>query len=355
MPRLLYCLISIICGIPIILFFFCVNANRIVNPYDISQTKIDAWAKSSNGIVSSSSIEDSVGNIVKIGLECNWWSYVDSVQFRQVAQTSNSTKDSLLGTKFNDNVLKSMDTIWQIVIFNETGAKTVKVKVFLNNHTFLSDSITIFINPKKGTYNSLSWQKDTIHLNGSVGTSISLNLFDKVTEPLLDSLFFDLLPGEPAGDTIQSGNYSFLPMQTDTGVCFIRISARDKTGGSDTVLLLITILPTSALLDTLPPLIKLISPEKDTAFTNASSYTIGIICKDSSGIESVRATLGALSFIGSKTSDSTWTVIISNLTSTTVNCIAVTVTDNSIRANKSVDSVWIKCDPNISDSTAPLF
>ena len=134
-------LIVVVCSIPTILFLSCTN--QTISPYDISKTKITLLAQSSSGILGFSNIEDTIGNTVNIGTQCNLWSYVDSVQFRQVAQTSTSIKDSMLSTRQKVSTLTYKDTLWYSVIFNEMGTKTIKAMAYLNNGTVISDSITV--------------------------------------------------------------------------------------------------------------------------------------------------------------------------------------------------------------------
>jgi uncharacterized protein (TIGR02145 family)/uncharacterized repeat protein (TIGR02543 family) len=139
----------VVCSIPTILFLSCMN--QTISPYDISKTEITVFAQPSSGILGFSNIEDTVGNTVNLGAQCNWWNYVDSVQFRQVAQTSTSIKDSMLTTMQKVSKLTNKDTLWHSVIFSEMGTKTIKAMAYLNNGVIISDSITIIIYPKLKT------------------------------------------------------------------------------------------------------------------------------------------------------------------------------------------------------------
>jgi uncharacterized protein (TIGR02145 family)/uncharacterized repeat protein (TIGR02543 family) len=132
--------------IPTILFLSCTS--QTISPYDISKTEITIFAQPSSGILGFSNIEDTVGNMVNLGAQCNWWNYVDSVQFRLVAQTSASIKDSTLGLIQKVSTLTNKDTLWHRVIFNEMGTKTIKAMAYLNNGVIISDSIMVIIYPK---------------------------------------------------------------------------------------------------------------------------------------------------------------------------------------------------------------
>jgi hypothetical protein len=118
------------------------------NLYDVSNTRITLFAQSYTGIVSASDVEDSTGNIVKIGVQSNLWMNVDSVQFRQVVQTATILKDSIIGVKDSVFILKYSDTVWQSIVFNEMGTKTIKAVAYLNNGHIISDSIRISIYPR---------------------------------------------------------------------------------------------------------------------------------------------------------------------------------------------------------------
>jgi uncharacterized protein (TIGR02145 family)/uncharacterized repeat protein (TIGR02543 family) len=141
--------IAVVCSIPTILFLLCTN--ETTSPYDISKTEITVFVQSSSVTLGFSNIEDTVGNTVTIGAQCNWWSYVDSVQLRLVAQTSTSIKDSLLSTRQKVTSLTYMDTLRHSLILNEMGTKTIKAIAYLNNGTIISDSITVIIFPKLTT------------------------------------------------------------------------------------------------------------------------------------------------------------------------------------------------------------
>ncbi|MGB7569847.1 MAG: immunoglobulin domain-containing protein, partial [Chitinivibrionales bacterium] len=336
-------------------FFSCTTAP--FNPYDISNAKITIFAQSSAGIVGSSGMEDSTGNIVKIGILCNLWNYVDSVQFRQVILGSTISKDSILGSKTGTSALKYTDTVWQSVIFNEMGTKTVEAIAYLNNGKILSDSIRISIYPKPIINHPPVWQKDTINEAGRPGNVIILTLADKCTDPDGDVLSFSLMSGPPDNDSIANAAsnpaYTFTPGQGDTGVFYPRIVATDSKGGFDTLTIALTI-HAPATIDSVPPIVRRLNPPTDSITVSSNSYKVSVICKDSSGIASVKCSSGTDTFSTGQ-ADSVWSATITGLVQGQYKTVTFTAIDMSARASKTSLNVFIKFDSTMADNVPPLL
>jgi uncharacterized protein (TIGR02145 family)/uncharacterized repeat protein (TIGR02543 family) len=413
------------------------TCNNPANPYDKKNTKIYIYARSAAGATSSTGIQDSVGNTIHIGLTCYLPSNIDSVQL--------VTSNSVFGV-FKDISSKS-DTLWDSIVFSDSGTKIITGIAYISNNTTYSSSITatihskpvnhkplivvpgdtsimvghtctftlsvsdidsvtqsyIFSALKKPTTSALDnkiftwtpssgnigkdtaifmvvdngnppmsdtdtvaitvsdtgskknrapqWEGDTINLSGSVGSKISLTLTEACSDSDGDALTYTLMPGTPAGDTIIGGVWSFTPAAGDTETYYAKIIAKDPSGLSDTVYLHITI----TAVDTTGPTVTLVNPSTDTISTNSSSYQIKLKCIDASSIASVIGVTGSVTDTGKKSTDSIYTITVSNLTQEKYDTVNITVTDNSARANKTRLSVKIKYDPTLTDKTGPTI
>ena len=103
------------------------------------------------------------------------------------------------------------------------------------------------------------------------------------------------------------------------------------------------------------PTITRITPLTEYASTNAPSYTIKVSCTDSSGVASVRGTLGAKSFTGSRGTEPNWTIPVTELVVNMVNTVTVTATDSSLKANQSTLDFYITYDPTMLDTIGPTI
>jgi uncharacterized protein (TIGR02145 family)/uncharacterized repeat protein (TIGR02543 family) len=414
------------------------TCNNPANPYDKKNTKIYIYARSAAGAVSSTGIDDSVGNTIYIGCNSNLPSNIDSVQL--------VTSNSVFGIFKDISSKKSSDTLWDSIVFSDSGTKIITGIAYISNNTPYSSFITAtihlkpanhkpilnvtgdttitvaqtcsltvfvsdvdslqthsfsvlkkplsgsFVNPTftlkpssdnigKDTvifmvvdngYPPMSdtdtvvitvsdtssqknkvpkWEDDTINLSGSVGSKISLTLTEACSDPDGDTLTYTLLPGTPAGDTIINGIWSFTPAAGDTGTYYVRIIAQDPLGATDTGVLHVTV----TAVDTTGPTVALVNPSTDTTSTNSSSYQIKLKCIDASGIASVIGVTGSVTDTGKKSTDSIYTITVSNLTQGRYDTVNITVTDNSARANKTRLSVKIKYDPTLTDITGPVI
>jgi len=89
------------------------------------------------------------------------------------------------------------------------------------------------------------------------------------------------------------------------------------------------------------PELTLVSPDKDSATTNSTGYTILLRATDESGVLSVRGTHGSDSFTGARDTGKVWKLSVTGLAANEVNTIVLTITDSSLHANKTRDTVYI--------------
>jgi len=109
------------------------------NPYDISNTKIYLVARTSTQLAGKQGLADSIGNPITAGFSCNLPDNLDSVQLELAL--ANGT-DSIFKSFTNF----SSDTLWQTIVFGDTGIKTIKGVAYIKNYNKpYSDSIFIHI------------------------------------------------------------------------------------------------------------------------------------------------------------------------------------------------------------------
>jgi uncharacterized protein (TIGR02145 family)/uncharacterized repeat protein (TIGR02543 family) len=423
------------------------TCNNPANPYDAKNTKIYIYARSAAGATSSTGIQDSVGNTIYIGCNSNLSSNIDSVQLVYTVKYSGSSKDSFWGIFKDISTKNSSDTLWDSIVFSDSGTKTITGIAYIKNNTTYSSSITAtihskpvnhkpiltvtgdttitvaqtcsltvsvsdvdslqthsfsvlkkplsgsFVNPTfiwkpssdnigkdtvifmvsdngypvmsdtrtvvitvsdtgSGTTNHPPvWQKDTINESGSTGSQIKLTLSEACSDADGDSLTYTLLPGIPVGDTIIGGVWSFTPAASDTGTYYAKIVAKDPSGFSDTLFLHLTITAT----DQQAPVLRFLSPSKDTVI-GADSCVVSVICKDASGIDSLKCSVDTVSFTTTKsaTADSIYTATVKGLKAGQYSTVKFIATDASSNANKDSLSISIKYDNDITKPSISL-
>ncbi len=107
--------------------------------------------------------------------------------------------------------------------------------------------------------------------------------------------------------------------------------------------------------DTSGPVLNRVNPAMENASTNSSSYSISLTCSDTSGLLSVHATLGSLTFTGIRGTGNIWTIAVSGLLSGSPNTIVVTAIDSSLQANKATLNYAITYDPTMLDTIGPTI
>jgi hypothetical protein len=162
------------------------------------------------------------------------------------------------------------------------------------------------------------------------------------------------------GATIDGEDSSILIISSisfsDTGIYRCKVvDSTGKTELSDPARCQIIDTGVVTTTDTIPPVIIRVKPENDSVSTNLTSYTIKIICTDSSGVLSVNGTLGSLLFTGTRGAANDWTIPITGLTADMFATVIVTASDSSLRTNQSTLNYYIKYDPTMDDLDGPMI
>jgi alpha-tubulin suppressor-like RCC1 family protein len=249
------------------------------------------------------------------------------------------------GSKFNDTVFTWLPTV------ADTSIDTVIFIARDNGSPVMTDTeiVPITIKPPKINHPP-HWNNDTLSLPGTVGVPIFLPLIDKCIDPDNDTLAFKLVPDAPDGDTILDNTYSFTPASNHEGTNYPRVIALDPQQLSDTLIIKLIISP----VDTTPPILRLISPSKDSTTISASSCQIRVSATDKSGILSMRCSKGNDS-IPITRSDTIYTATVSGLVQNLYTKITFVATDSSRKANQSTLSFYIKYDSTMDDAEGPVI
>jgi uncharacterized protein (TIGR02145 family)/uncharacterized repeat protein (TIGR02543 family) len=312
------------------------------NPYDISNTKIYLYTRSEAKAASSTGIEDSVGNIIEIGVTGNLPSNIDSVEL--------ITKDSVFAVLKG---ISSKDTLWASIVFTNTGTKTITGTAYINNDTTYSASITATIHAKPVNH------KPDIKINGNKEITIAqiCTLTVAVSDTDTTQTYsYSVLKG-PAGSNLNKTIFIWKPPSDNIGKNTVIMTVTDNgyPPMSDTDSVTITVSDTSTATDQQVPTLRFISPSKDTV-TGADSCIVSVICKDASGIESLKCYLDATSFTTaqSSTADSIYTATIKSLKAGQYNNVKFVATDASSNANKDSITINIKYDNDITKPSVSL-
>ncbi|MGB7567272.1 MAG: InlB B-repeat-containing protein, partial [Chitinivibrionales bacterium] len=130
-----------------------------------------------------------------------------------------------------------------------------------------------------------------------------------------------------------------------------QIVVKNTAGLSDTLTITLTLHAPGAI-DTLPPMMKILSPSTDSSSVSSSSYPVKILCKDPSGVASVKCFIGAAA-MPVTAADSTYTASVSGLKAGVLTTLAFIAVDSSARANKDTLFVHIKYDSTMADNVPP--
>ncbi|HAJ79519.1 MAG TPA: hypothetical protein DCO75_07070 [Fibrobacteres bacterium] len=140
-------------------------------------------------------------------------------------------------------------------------------------------------------------------------------------------------------DSIYTATVTSLTQGTYSTIMFI---ATDASVNANKDTLKVHIKYTPLVTDSVGPVITLVTPAKDSASTNSSSYAVTLTCTDASGVLSVNGVLGTTAFTGVRGTGNNWTITVNGLTANVFNTIIFTATDSSLRANKTMDTLYIK-------------
>ncbi len=94
--------------------------------------------------------------------------------------------------------------------------------------------------------------------------------------------------------------------------------------------------------DATGPAIELVIPVSDSVTTSSTSYTITLHCTDESGVASVGAVMGGVSYDGVAGTDDNWDIMVTGLPDGVYSVVVISVVDNSLLANTSLDTLYIK-------------
>ena len=272
------------------------------------------------------------------GLVTLQWHYSSAADFYTLFRASSS----------HTTTFKAIDTVYDTLCKDSVGTLNCKYYIKAYNNSGESPSsdtvVSLYSNqPPK-------WQYDTINEVFAVGQTLTLTLSNMCSDPNGYPITYSLVSGKPTGDTIKAGVYSFTPAASDTGVSWPRIVAKNSAGLTDTVTLHLTV----TAVDRQAPYLKLFSPATDSTIVETNKQTVKVICKDPSGVASVKCSMGTDTFSLSNT-DSIYSATVTGLKSTGMNEILFIATDASVNANKDTLKVHIKYTPLVTDSVGPVI
>lgn len=235
----------------------------------------------------------------------------------------------------------------------DTGTVQVLFIATDNGSPAKSDTEAVMIYISAASVNHApAWTVKTIQRSILPGVQFFYLLGNNCSDSDNDTLTFSLISGAPDNDTINGTTYSFTPTLSDTGKYTVRIVAKDPSGLTDTQTVQLTVSAT-VIPDTLPPLIKFLSPSKDTVIS-VDSIEIKVTCIDDNGINSTKGYCNNTAFDLKKstTTANLWTGKIKGLTSGSYSTVKIVAEDSSAAKNKDSVSLRIKYD---NDKTGPAI
>ena len=154
-------------------------------------------------------------------------------------------------------------------------------------------------------------------------------------------------------DSIWSANITGLVQGQYKTVTFL---ATDMSAWANKTSLNVYIKYDSTMTDSIPPLIALVSPSKDTII-NMDSSIVRVKCTDANGIASVVYSIGSQKFTATRLAptDSIFTGTVKSLAPGAYSTITITATDASTARNTAIATVKIKYDNDHTKPTVSLF
>ncbi len=266
----------------------------------------------------------------------------DEDQEHQLAVTNEPEDAELIG----DSLF-----IWQAP---ETfhGAVTVTFTATDNGTPPLSTSHTVTISVSRPENHAPTWTSDTLTISINESSSYQLQLEPLCSDIDGDSLTFTLLDGAPDQDQIDNSTYSLQAHASLIGTYLIALVVSDQDAEYDTLVLKLSIDPSSTENDSTAPAITILRPGSDSLITGDDSFRIDLICTDASGIASLTAKFAdtAQSF---KYRDSYYSATITEIPSDDYLPVTITAEDSSDRKNRTSLTVYLRYDPTMKDSTGP--
>jgi alpha-tubulin suppressor-like RCC1 family protein len=321
------------------------NADTVTLHLWVSKTGIDSLPPVVNHLVPTTDSITVNSKSYKVSVICTDNSGIAAVKCSTSTDTFTTVRSA--DSVWSATVTGLVQGQFKTVTFLATDMSARANKAFLNIHIKYDSTMTDTIPP---SITLISPSKDTIigsdscivrvkgtDVNGlaSVIYSLGSQTFTATKATPTDSIFSATVKG------LAAGIYST-----------ITIKAVDASSAHNANTATLKIKYDS---DRTKPVIALLDPAKDSMSFNASSYTVKMVCKDSSSVASVVFSLGTAIFSATKSLDSVWSATVSGLVSGSLNKITVTAVDASVNANTNTLAFSIKYDSTLSDLTGPVF
>jgi uncharacterized repeat protein (TIGR02543 family) len=261
---------------------------------------------------------------------------------------------TIIALKKPANATFIADTFKWSPVIADTGTDTVTFIAFDNGSPVKSDteSVVIFISTTQ-VNRAPQWIAKKVQASAGVGSLYSYDLRGKCKDPDNDSLKYSLISESPTKDSIIDSKYTFTPVASDTGKHLIHIVAQDPSGSNDTLELELTV-SSNLVVDTKPPVIKRVSPIKDSTTISSSGMQITVSCSDESKIDSVQCFVKTTAFKVMRSGDSLYSAQISGLIAGW-NTVMFVARDASSSKNACTLSVHLNYDNTVPDNVPPMI
>ncbi len=328
---------------------FLLTCSSPQNPFTQGDAKVFLRLESSSKINSDSTITDTTGNTIRIGVVFFMPEYFDSVVI--MVQKSIQDVDTFFVCK-KPNIGDS--TAWFSYSFKSVGTRTVNVTGYVQGGYRPTASGTITILPRPVN------RKPSLIISGKTAIAVmdTCTLFVSANDSDTAQTHSYKVLKAPSGYSFANQIFTWKPTTpNDTGIDSVVFVVADNGVPvmSDTQTVLLTVKGIAPAIDTIKPVIRFFDPAKDSISVNANSYTVKVVSKDTSGVASVVFTIGATNFPATRNADTVWSAAVSGLVSGEFNKITVVATDASVNANKDTLTFYLKYDPTITDLTGPVF
>jgi subtilase family serine protease len=234
------------------------------------------------------------------------------------------------------------------------GAVTVIFTATDNGTPPLSSSLPVTVSVSRPENHAPTWTSDTLPISINESARYQLQLEPLCSDIDEDSLTFTLLDGAPDQDQIDNSTYSLQAHASLIGTYLIAIVVSDQDAEHDTLVLKLSIAPSSAENDSTAPAITILQPGSDSLITGDDSFRIDLICTDASGIASLTAKF-ADTVQSFKYRDAYYSTTITAIPSDDYLPVTITAVDSSDRKNRSSLTVYLRYDPTMKDSTGPAI
>jgi alpha-tubulin suppressor-like RCC1 family protein len=324
--------------------FTCTN---LQNPFTKDKAQVFLHLESSAKTASDSTITDTAGNKIRIGVSYFMPEYFDSVVIT-IGRSIQNIDTFFICKKAG---IKD-DTAWYEYALIGEGTRTITARGFIAEgyQSTATAGITVIARPFVPENH-----KPELIITGRKSITIAETCTLFVSASHIDSnqtLTYKVIKG-PQGYVFLNQIFTWKPTTADTGVDSMTFSVADNGVPIITDTQTIGISIKGVDFDTTKPIIKLFDPLNDSLAVSANTLMIKVIAKDSSGILGLRVALNNDTFPSTR-ADSVWTATISNLL-IGYNTITITATDLSQNKNPATRQLTIKYDPAMADSSEPII